>query len=44
MLVNRLQGPSLAMFHVGDRVVAEEVVQDVWVGVQQLDRFQSAHR
>ncbi len=31
----------LAMHHVGDRAVAEEVVQDAWIGVlQQLDRFQ----
>jgi RNA polymerase sigma-70 factor, ECF subfamily len=32
---------GLAMVHVGDRSVAEEVVQDAWVGVlQRLDRFQ----
>jgi RNA polymerase sigma-70 factor, ECF subfamily len=31
----------LAMLHVGNRAVAEEVVQDAWVGVlRQLDRFE----
>jgi RNA polymerase sigma-70 factor (ECF subfamily) len=31
----------LAMVHVGDRAVAEEVVQDAWLGVLgQLDRFE----
>ena len=42
-LVGRLYGPMLrlAMAHVGNRAVAEEVVQDAWVGVlRQLDRFQ----
>jgi RNA polymerase sigma-70 factor, ECF subfamily len=42
-LVRRLYGPMLrlAMVHVGDRAVAEEVVQDAWVGVlRQLDRFE----
>jgi RNA polymerase sigma-70 factor, ECF subfamily len=42
-LVASLHGPMLrlAMLHVGDRTVAEEVVQDAWVGVlQQLDRFE----
>jgi RNA polymerase sigma-70 factor (ECF subfamily) len=42
-LVGSLHGSMLrlAMFHVGDRSVAEEVVQDAWVGVlQQLDRFE----
>ena len=42
-LVQRLYGPMLrlAMFHVGNRAVAEEVVQDAWVGVlRQLDRFE----
>jgi RNA polymerase sigma-70 factor (ECF subfamily) len=42
-LVATLHGSMLrlAMVHVGDRAVAEEVVQDAWLGVlQQLDRFQ----
>ena len=42
-LVEALHGSMLrlAMAHVGDRAVAEEVVQDAWVGVlQQLDRFE----
>ena len=42
-LVERLHGPMLrlAMVHVGNRAVAEEVVQDAWVGVlAQLDRFE----
>jgi RNA polymerase sigma-70 factor (ECF subfamily) len=42
-LVEGLYGTMLrlAMVHVGNRAVAEEVVQDAWVGVlRQLDRFQ----
>ncbi len=42
-LVESLHGSMLrlAMLHVGDRAVAEEVVQDAWIGVlQQLDRFE----
>ena len=42
-LVGRLYGPMLrlAMVHVDNRAVAEEVVQDAWVGVlRQLDRFE----
>jgi RNA polymerase sigma-70 factor (ECF subfamily) len=42
-LVQGLYGPMLrlAMVHVGNRAVAEEVVQDAWVGVlRQLDRFE----
>jgi RNA polymerase sigma-70 factor, ECF subfamily len=42
-LVTSLHGSMLrlAMVHVGDRSVAEEVVQDAWVGVlRQLDRFE----
>ncbi|HEY6709731.1 MAG TPA: sigma-70 family RNA polymerase sigma factor [Actinomycetota bacterium] len=42
-LVERLHGSMLrvAMVHVGDRAVAEEVAQDAWVGVlAQLDRFE----
>ncbi|HSO55384.1 MAG TPA: RNA polymerase sigma factor [Actinomycetes bacterium] len=42
-LVERLHGPMLrlAMVHVGNRAVAEEVVQDAWVGVlAQLGRFE----
>jgi RNA polymerase sigma-70 factor, ECF subfamily len=42
-VVERLYGPMLrlAMVHVGNRAVAEEVVQDAWVGVLgQLDRFE----
>ena len=42
-LVQRLYGPMLrlAVVHVGNRAVAEEVVQDAWVGVlRQLDRFE----
>ena len=42
-LVERLHGPMLrvAMTHVGNRAVAEEVAQDAWVGVlAQLDRFE----
>jgi RNA polymerase sigma-70 factor (ECF subfamily) len=42
-LVATLHGSmlGLAMVHVGDRAVAEEVVQDAWLGVlQQLDRFE----
>jgi RNA polymerase sigma-70 factor, ECF subfamily len=42
-LVERLHGPMLrlAMVHLGNRAVAEEVVQDAWVGVlAQLDRFE----
>jgi RNA polymerase sigma-70 factor, ECF subfamily len=42
-VVERLHGPmlGLAMAHVGNRAVAEEVVQDAWVGVlAQLDRFE----
>jgi RNA polymerase sigma-70 factor, ECF subfamily len=42
-LVEALHGSMLrlAMVHVGDRSVAEEVVQDAWLGVlQQLDRFE----
>jgi RNA polymerase sigma-70 factor, ECF subfamily len=41
--VERLHGSMLrlAMAHVGTRAVAEEVVQDAWVGVlAQLDRFE----
>ena len=42
-LVERLHSPMLrlAMVHVGNRAVAEEAVQDAWVGVlAQLDRFE----
>ncbi len=42
-LVEYLHGSMLrlASFHVSDRAVAEEVVQDAWLGVlQQLDRFE----
>jgi RNA polymerase sigma-70 factor (ECF subfamily) len=42
-LVERLHSPMLrvAMIHVGNRAVAEEVAQDAWVGVlAQLDRFE----
>ena len=42
-LVESLHGSMLrlAMVHVGDRAVAEEVVQEVWLAVlQQLDRFE----
>jgi RNA polymerase sigma-70 factor (ECF subfamily) len=42
-LVATLHGSmlGLAMVHVGDRAVAEEVVQDAWLGVLgQLDRFE----
>jgi RNA polymerase sigma-70 factor (ECF subfamily) len=42
-LVQALYGPMLrlALVHVGSRAVAEEVVQDAWVGVlRQLDRFE----
>src|SRR5687768_11217965 len=42
-LVERLHGPMLrlAMVHVGNLAVAEEVVQDAWVGVlARLDRFE----
>jgi RNA polymerase sigma-70 factor, ECF subfamily len=42
-LVERLHGPMLrvAMAHVGNRALAEEVAQDAWVGVlAQLDRFE----
>jgi RNA polymerase sigma-70 factor, ECF subfamily len=42
-LVQGLYGSMLrvAMLHVGSRAVAEEVVQDAWVGVlRQLDRFE----
>jgi RNA polymerase sigma-70 factor, ECF subfamily len=42
-LVEGLHGSMLrlAMVHVGDRAVAEEVVQDAWLGVlRQLDRFE----
>jgi len=42
-LVVTLHGSMLrlAMVHVGDRAVAEEVVQEAWLGVlQQLDRFE----
>jgi RNA polymerase sigma-70 factor (ECF subfamily) len=42
-LVESLHGSMLrlAMVHVGDRAVAEEVVQEAWLGVlQQLDRFE----
>ena len=42
-LVERLHGPMLrvAIAHVGNRAVAEEVAQDAWVGVlAQLDRFE----
>jgi RNA polymerase sigma-70 factor (ECF subfamily) len=42
-LVERLYGPMLrlALVHVGNREMAEEVVQDAWVGVlRQLDRFE----
>jgi RNA polymerase sigma-70 factor (ECF subfamily) len=42
-LVETLHGSMLrlAMVHVGDRAVAEEVVQEAWLGVlQQLDRFE----
>jgi RNA polymerase sigma-70 factor (ECF subfamily) len=42
-LVGGLYGSMLrlAMVHVGNRAVAEEVVQDAWVGVlRQLDRFE----
>jgi RNA polymerase sigma-70 factor (ECF subfamily) len=42
-LVERLYGPMLrlAMAHVGSRAVAEEVVQDAWLGVLgQLARFE----
>jgi RNA polymerase sigma-70 factor (ECF subfamily) len=43
LLVERLHGSMLrvAMVHVGNRAVAEEVAQDAWVGVlAQLDRFE----
>jgi len=42
-LVEGLYGSMLrlAMIHLGNRAVAEEVVQDAWVGVlRQLDRFE----
>src|ERR671937_2231549 len=42
-LVDALQGSMLrlAMVHTGTRAVAEEVVQEAWLGVlQQLDRFE----
>jgi RNA polymerase sigma-70 factor (ECF subfamily) len=42
-LVETLHGSMLrlAMVHVGDRAIAEEVVQEAWLGVlQQLDRFE----
>jgi RNA polymerase sigma-70 factor, ECF subfamily len=42
-LVETLHGSMLrlAMVHVGDQAVAEEVVQEAWLGVlQQLDRFE----
>lgn len=42
-LVGSLHGPMLrlAMLHVSDRQVAEEVVQDAWMAVlRQLDRFE----
>ena len=42
-LVETLHGSMLrlAIVHVGDRAVAEEVVQDAWLGVLgQLDRFE----
>jgi RNA polymerase sigma-70 factor (ECF subfamily) len=42
-LVETLHGSMLrlAMLHVRDRAVAEEVVQDAWLGMlQQLDRFE----
>jgi RNA polymerase sigma-70 factor, ECF subfamily len=42
-LVESLHGSMLrlAMLHVGDRAVAEEVVQEAWLGVlKQLDRFE----
>ena len=42
-LVDALHGSMLrlAMLHVRDRAVAEEVVQEAWLGVlQQLDRFE----
>jgi RNA polymerase sigma-70 factor (ECF subfamily) len=42
-LVETLHGSMLrlAMLHLGDRSVAEEVVQEAWLGVlQQLDRFE----
>ena len=42
-LVEALGGSMLrvAMVHLGDRPVAEEVVQDAWLAVlQQLDRFE----
>ena len=42
-LVEALQGSMLrlAMVHTGTRAVAEEVVQEAWLGVlQQLDRFE----
>ena len=42
-LVETLHGSMLrlAIVHVGDRAVAEEVVQEAWLGVlQQLDRFE----
>jgi RNA polymerase sigma-70 factor, ECF subfamily len=43
-LVESLHGSMLrlAIFHVGARAVAEEVVQDAWLAVlQQLDRFEA---
>lgn len=42
-LLDRFHGAMLriAMFHVGSREVAEEVVQEAWIGVLQgLDRFE----
>jgi RNA polymerase sigma-70 factor (ECF subfamily) len=42
-LVESLHGSMLrlAMVHIGDRAVAEEIVQEAWLGVlQQLDRFE----
>lgn len=42
-LVGRYQGPllRLALIHVGSRAIADEIVQDTWLGViQGIDRFE----